>query len=228
MRRPAASPDLRLRLGAVETRVPAWEAVAPGARRDRGPETPPGEENQTLATPSDSGWPAPPRGNAARRRGLGDGGGERFSVPGGLGTQPREAEAPPPAPVPPPGLRSPGPGPCSTSSRRAPPPRQRPPPRTAIGCCKRRRSLPAEGWGQEMGSPCHPASAGGPSHLGPPCAPLTTLRPSRRLKCKSPQRTGVLCPQSRPVPHPDSSSSWGSYDPRRSTLPYTPLSTTTP
>lgn len=37
MRRPAASPDLRLRLGAMETRVPASEAVAPGARRDRGP-----------------------------------------------------------------------------------------------------------------------------------------------------------------------------------------------
>ena len=136
MRRPAASPDLMLQLGAMETRVPAWEAVAPGARRDRGPETPPGEENQTLVTPSDSGWPAPPRGNAARRRGFGEEG-ERVSVPGGLGAQPREAEAPPPAPVPPPRLRSPRPRPCSTSSSRAPPPRQRLSPRTAIGCFNR-------------------------------------------------------------------------------------------
>lgn len=157
MRRPAASPDLRLRLRAMETRGPAWEAVAPGARRDRGLETPPGEENQTLVTPSDSGWPAPPRGDAARRRGLG--GGERVSVPGGLSTQPRETEAPPLAPVPPPGLRSPRPRPRSTSSSRAPPPRQRLPPRTAIGCFNRRRSPPAEGWGQEVGSPWDPASA---------------------------------------------------------------------
>lgn len=125
-----------------------------GARCPEGPRprTPPGEENQTLVTPSDSGWPAPPRGDAARRRGLGEEG-ERVSVPGGLGTQPREAEAPPPAPVPPPRLRSPRPRPCSTSSSRAPPPRQRLPPRTAIGCFNRGRSLPAEVLGSGGGLP---------------------------------------------------------------------------
>lgn len=49
---------------------------------------------------------------------------------------------------------------------------------------------------------------------------------SGRLEYKTTQCTGVLGPQSRPVPLPDSSSSRGPYKPRRSTLPYAPLSTT--
>lgn len=154
--------------------------------------------------------------------------GERVSVPGGLGTQPREAEAPP-------RLRSrlPGSGPHDPSPA--------PPPAAAL-------RLP--GSGRHRARPLAAATGGGvclqrdgvrrwaplaiqlvQGTFTPRSSPLLLCPPrlqSGRPEYKSPQRTGVRGPQSRPVPYPDSSSSWRPYDPRRSTLLCVPLSTTTP